>query len=113
MARPLFGTTGISLARPGGSLGCLLPRRVPQEPLRASGRRRFNRPVAEPEAHRVLIQPRQCGGLVENTLLGCRLPCGSLCSKQREAPAVQDGGIYPRSKQREAPAVQDGGIYSL
>ncbi len=32
--------------------------------------RRLNRPGAEPEFSRVLIQPRPCGGLLESVLLG-------------------------------------------
>ncbi len=46
--------------------------------------------LPSPKFGRALIQPRQRGGLLPRRLL---LAVSSLCSKQREAPTVQDGGI--------------------
>ncbi len=86
---PIFGTTGIPLACPGGSLGRLLYTGRPKIPLRASASHEINRPAAELETNRGRI----CGDGAQRGLLGRSVSRVRLCSKQREAPAVQDGGI--------------------
>ncbi len=107
----LFCATGIPPACPGGSLGCLLSRRAPHEPLRASSRRGLNRPVAEPEVHRVLIQPRQCGGLLEN-IRSAAVSRVAACvvSNVKLRPYKTAASILTVSNVRTPPQ-EDGGIF--